>query len=78
MNTLTGKPWLLGCAVLCAAVAAMHQPRPAIGAFITATVFAIGSARRLALLACLIVAAGLIAATPPHHQQSPRASLEAR
>lgn len=71
MTGRAGHGWTLAVAVVCAVVAALHQPRPAIGAAVTAAAVAIGGARRLALLACVAAAVALIAVTPPTSHSRP-------
>jgi hypothetical protein len=61
-----GLGWLIAIGLVSAAVAALHQPRPAIAAATTGVVVMFSGARRLALFACLLVAFGLIAASPQH------------
>ena len=77
MSRLAGRGWLLACVALCTVTAALHQPRPAIGALITGATVAVSGARRLALLACVIVAFGLVVATPPRHPAD-QSSVHAR
>jgi hypothetical protein len=78
MRTIAGKGWLLACAALCAAIAGLHQPRPAIGALITTTALAVGGARKIALLACLVAAFGLIATTPTITSTPQHAEIQTR
>jgi hypothetical protein len=55
-------------AATCTAVALLHQPRPAIAALASYPAFRLAARRRgLALIACLAIALGLIATSPPHH-----------
>ena len=77
MSRVAGRGWLLACLALGAAIAALHEPRPGIGALITGAAVAVSGARRLALLACVIAALGLIATAPPSHQAGQR-SMHAR
>jgi hypothetical protein len=69
-----GLGWLIAIGAVTAATAALHQPRPAIAAATTGLVVATSGARRLALLACLLVAFGLVAASPPHDHRPVAAS----
>lgn len=67
---MTRPRWLTGAiaaVALCAGIAALHQPRPAIAAFLTFVAVTTAGARRLALVACALIAFGLIAAAPPLH-----------
>ncbi len=61
---------LLAAAAISGAVAALGQPRPAIGALLSFAAMWAAAGRRLALIACVVAALGLIAAAPPRHPSS--------
>lgn len=69
MKRLT--PALLAAITICGAIAAFGQPRPAVAALLSYLAVSTVAGRRIALLACLAVAVGLTAASPPHHPAEP-------